>query len=246
MGKLRLSGLDVHRMNKLEHPSHSWQPFLDTMTDTSASKADRDDTALVLGVLSVVENDAKVTQRGLSSQLGIALGLANAVLKRCVRKGLIKIANAPLNRYAYYLTPSGFTEKSRLTAEYLRLSFDLFRDARRQYGELFEALRRRGRARVALLGASELTEAAVLSAREAGIEIAGIVEPARAGEAFLGFVLAEAADSCPAPIEAIAICDMRDPSAAREAGLAAASRLGLAAEDLVAPALLRLSKRMAP
>lgn len=216
------------------------------MTDIPASKADRDDTALVLGVLSVVENDAKVTQRGLSNQLGIALGLANAVLKRCVRKGLIKIANAPLNRYAYYLTPSGFTEKSRLTAEYLRLSFDLFRDARRQYGELFEALRRRGRGRVALLGASELTEAALLSAREAGIEIAGIVEPARAGETFLGFVLAPAADSCAAPIEAIAICDMRDPSAARDAGLAAAARLGLADEDVVAPALLRLSKRVAP
>ncbi|MFM7346163.1 MAG: winged helix-turn-helix transcriptional regulator [Tagaea sp.] len=215
------------------------------MTDIPAAKTDRDDTALVLGVLSVVENDAKVTQRGLSSQLGIALGLANAVLKRCVRKGLIKIANAPLNRYAYYLTPSGFAEKSRLTAEYLRLSFDLFRDARRQYGELFEGLRRRGRARVALLGVSELAEAALLSAREAGIEVACIVEPARAGEHFLGYVLAPSPETATPPVDALAVCDMRDPSAAREAGLAAAARLGLAAEDVVAPALLRLGKRTA-
>jgi DNA-binding MarR family transcriptional regulator len=215
------------------------------MTDMPVVKTDRDDTALVLGVLSVVENDAKVTQRGLSSQLGIALGLTNAVLKRCVRKGLIKIANAPLNRYAYYLTPSGFAEKSRLTAEYLRLSFDLFRDARRQYGELFEGLHQRGRTRVALFGVSELAEAALLSAREAGIEVVCIVEPTRAGEPFLGYAVAPTPETAALPVDAIAICDMRDPSAARESGLAAASRLGLAAEDVVAPALLRLGKKAA-
>lgn len=213
------------------------------MTDIPVSKADRDDTALVLGVLSVVESDAKVTQRGMSNELGIALGLANAVLKRCVRKGLIKIANAPLNRYAYYLTPSGFAEKSRLTAEYLRLSFDLFRDSRRQYGALFETLRGRGRTRVALLGASELAEAALLSARDAGVDIVRIVEPARAGEPFLGFALAGSLDGGDPPIEAIAICDMRDPPAARDAALAAAARLGLSADDVLVPALLRLGKR---
>jgi DNA-binding MarR family transcriptional regulator len=215
------------------------------MTDIPASKADRADTALVLGVLSVVESDAKVTQRGMSNELGIALGLANAVLKRCVRKGLIKIANAPLNRYAYYLTPSGFAEKSRLTAEYLRLSFDLFRDSRRQYGELFDDLRRRGRTRVALMGASELAEAALLSAREAGVDVVCIVEPARAGEPFLGFALAESFAAGEVPIEAIAICDMRDPPAAREAALEAAARMGLSAGDVLVPALLRLGKRAA-
>ncbi|MBL8654262.1 MAG: winged helix-turn-helix transcriptional regulator, partial [Alphaproteobacteria bacterium] len=62
------------------------------MTDIPTTKPPRDDAALVLGVLSAVEQDSAVTQRGLSSDLGIALGLANAVLKRCVRKGLIKIA----------------------------------------------------------------------------------------------------------------------------------------------------------
>lgn len=215
------------------------------MTDISVSKTDRDDTALMLGVLSVVESDAKVTQRGLSSQLGIALGLANAILKRCVRKGLIKIANAPLNRYAYYLTPSGFAEKSRLTAEYLRLSFDLFRDARRQYGDLFRYQRTLGRARVALVGASELAEAALLSARETGVEIAGIADADRAGEDFLGFTVVAAPDAFAGPIEAIVICDMRDPPAAHEAALVAAARLGLSSDDVVAPGLLRLSRRPA-
>lgn len=215
------------------------------MTDISAPKAERDDTALMLGILSAVENDAKVTQRGLSSELGIALGLANAVLKRCVRKGLIKIANAPLNRYAYYLTPSGFAEKGRLTAEYLRLSLDLFRRARHQYGELFGQLRRRGRRRVVLIGASELAEAALLSAREAEIEIVGIVDAARRDELFLGYALAATPEACAPPVEAMALCDMRDPPAAYAAALAAAARLGLSDENVLAPALLRLGRRAA-
>jgi DNA-binding MarR family transcriptional regulator len=215
------------------------------MTDISASKVDREDTALILGVLSVVENDAKVTQRGLSSELGIALGLANAVLKRCVRKGLIKIANAPLNRYAYYLTPSGFAEKSRLTAQYLRLSFDLFRRARLQYGELFHELHRRGKIRVVLMGASELAEAALLSAREASVEIVGVADVARAGEVFLGYTVVAAPGSCPAPIEAIALSDMRDPSTAYAVALAAAARLDLSDRDVAVPALLRLARKVA-
>ena len=45
-------------------------------------------------------------------------------------KGLVKMSQVPLNRYAYYLTPQGFAEKSRLTAEYLSVSFNFFRRAR--------------------------------------------------------------------------------------------------------------------
>ena len=82
------------------------------------SEASRDpgDPEIVLGLLTSIERDSAVTQRKLAGDLGIALGLANAYLRRCVRKGLVKVSQVPLNRYAYYLTPQGFAEKSRLTA----------------------------------------------------------------------------------------------------------------------------------
>ena len=57
-----------------------------------------------------------MTRRSLARELGIALGLANAYLKRCAKKGLIKIAQAPANRYAYYLTPQGFARKPAASA----------------------------------------------------------------------------------------------------------------------------------
>lgn len=215
------------------------------MSEAPANKVDRNETALVLGVLSAVEQDARVTQRGLSTQLGIALGLANAILKRCARKGLIKISGAPLNRYAYYLTPKGLAEKGRLTVEYLRVSFDLFRDARRQFTELMEGLVARDARRVALAGVSELTEAALLSAREAGAEIACVVDPAYESTQYLGVPALRGFEALLAPIDAIIVCDMRDPLAVFETAQAAAAALGVGRSRVLAPPLLRLSSRRA-
>ena len=42
---------------------------------------------MTLSVLSAVEADSRVTQRSLSNDLGIALGLTNAYLKKCIDKG---------------------------------------------------------------------------------------------------------------------------------------------------------------
>jgi DNA-binding MarR family transcriptional regulator len=98
------------------------------------------DPGVMLGLLSAVERDSAVTQRHLARELGIALGLANAYLRRCANKGLIKMRQAPLNRYAYYLTPRVFAEKSRLTAEYLALSLDFFCRARRESDGAFDVL----------------------------------------------------------------------------------------------------------
>ena len=75
---------------------------------------DRDDS-VTLNILDTAEQNEHISQRDLSRKLGVALGLANSYLKRCVRKGLIKVQQAPANRYLYYLTPKGFSEKSRLT-----------------------------------------------------------------------------------------------------------------------------------
>ena len=106
---------------------------------------------IVLSVLTSIERDSTITQRKLAGELGIALGLANAYLRRCVRKGLVKMSQVPLNRYAYYLTPQGFAEKSRLTAEYLTVSLDFFRRARGDCVALFGNAKRCGWRRVALL-----------------------------------------------------------------------------------------------
>jgi len=141
---------------------------------------DREDS-LTLGILETIEGRKDLTQRHLADQLDIALGLANSYLKRCIRKGLVKVQQVPANRYLYYLTPQGFAEKSRLTAAYLSKSFTLYRRASADYADLLSGCAAEGHKRVVLCGRSELAEIAALRARECGIQVAGIEDVAADG-----------------------------------------------------------------
>src|SRR6202047_1033273 len=121
----------------------------------AAHSEESEKARIVLGLLESVERDGAQSQRKLASDLGIALGLVNAYLKRCVKKGLLKIGQAPARRYAYYLTPHGFAEKSRLTVEYLSDSFSFFRQARTDCAQVFAVARGRGFERVVIAGKSD-------------------------------------------------------------------------------------------
>src|SRR5215831_6691792 len=142
----------------------------------AARSEESENTRIVLGLLESVERDGGQSQRKLAADLGIALGLVNAYLKRCVNKGLVKISGVPTRRYAYYLTPKGFAEKSRLTVEYLTISFEFFRRARADCADAFQVARRRGWRRVALLGVSDLAEIATICALETEITITAVVD----------------------------------------------------------------------
>src|SRR3954464_6588535 len=84
-----------------------------------------------LQLLEAVERNARITQRTLANQLGIALGLTNTYIKRLVRKGCIKCVNVQSNRLAYLITPRGVAEKARLTYEFMQYSLQLYKDVRR-------------------------------------------------------------------------------------------------------------------
>ena len=168
--------------------------------------------SLTLEILEAIEARDDVTQRHLARSTGIALGLANSYLKRCVRKGLVKIHQAPANRYLYYLTPKGFAEKSRLTARYLAVSFAFYRKAGDSCRDAFQRCEKHGWNRVVLCGVSDLAEIASLRALEHGIEIAGIYDPKHARERFLNQEVAAAIDVCE-PFDVCFLTDLSDPQA---------------------------------
>ena len=92
-------------------------------------------------------------------------------------KGLIKVSQAPARRYKYYLTPHGFAEKSRLTAQFFSDSFTAFRRWRQSYDRLFAELEARGVKTAGLCGRGELVEIAVLCSLNSSVEIVGIWNP---------------------------------------------------------------------
>ena len=127
-------------------------------------------------LLAALERREVVTQPALAKRLSISVGMVNALLRRAVRKGLVKAKAAPYKRWAYYVTPVGFQEKSRLVAQYLDSSLAFFRMARREYRLLFASGQRRGFRRFVLVGRGEVAEIALLAALEADAELVGILD----------------------------------------------------------------------
>jgi DNA-binding MarR family transcriptional regulator len=174
------------------------------------TERERED-ALTLEILDVIEKQNDVSQRHLARHLGVALGLANSYLKRCARKGLIKISEAPANRYLYYLTPKGFAEKSRLTAQYLSHSLSFYRKAGESCRQVFRVCEQNGWQRLLLCGVSDLAEIATVRANEhASLDIIGFCDTGSERHQFLGRPVwrnsteADAHDAC-------VLTDLLDP-----------------------------------
>ncbi len=137
-----------------------------------------------LQILDELSNNDSLTQRDLSSRLGIALGLVNSYIKNLVKKGFITVKAIPTKRYAYYLTPKGFTEKTRLTYDLLHDYTRIYREARENLKTLFNKMQNDGIKKVVFAGADEIAEIAYISLQETTIELIAVADEERSGEIF--------------------------------------------------------------
>lgn len=194
------------------------------------------DHEIVLRLLDAVDRDPNLTQRRIADDFGMALGLVNAYLKRCVKKGLIKISEVPARRYAYFLTPHGFAEKARLTRTYLTHSFTFFRNARSECRALLAECARRDIMRLALAGRGDLAEIVVLCAADSPVELVGVVVPgALHGERLVNLPVVSDFSNLPA-FDAVLVCDLEQPQGTYDAAVRY-----FAPERVVAPRLLCLA-----
>ncbi|HVV60633.1 MAG TPA: winged helix-turn-helix transcriptional regulator [Pseudolabrys sp.] len=173
---------------------------------SGVSQNEAEKTRIMLGLLDSIERGGQ-SQRRLAVELGVALGLVNAYLKRCINKGLIKVSEIPARRYAYYLTPQGFAEKSRLTAEYLSYSLEFFRKAKGDCRAIFQAAAQSGFRRVVLAGKSDLAEIAAICALETGTEIVAVVDAGASEAQFVGRPLVNSLDAVVGQYDAVILTD---------------------------------------
>jgi EPS-associated MarR family transcriptional regulator len=91
------------------------------LLDYNPSRLDHEN---VLKILKAIKDNPKVTQRELSSVLGISLGKINFFLRALVEKGFVKVDNFKKsnnkNAYLYYLTARGMEAKAKTTYLYLK------------------------------------------------------------------------------------------------------------------------------
>lgn len=86
------------------------------------------ETEEALRVLREIGSNPEMTQRELSSRLGLSLGKINFLVKALIDKGLIKAENFKNSKqksaYLYFLTPRGIEEKTRATYLFLKRKMD--------------------------------------------------------------------------------------------------------------------------
>ncbi len=85
------------------------------------SKAGTEESLMLLRTIS---ENPQITQRELSSRLGLSLGKINFLMKSLIEKGFIKAKNFKncQNKiaYLYLLTPRGIEEKAKITYHFLK------------------------------------------------------------------------------------------------------------------------------
>jgi len=75
-------------------------------------------------LFTLLEHDPNLSQRELARDMGISLGKTNYCLKGLMERGWLKARNFKNSNnkiaYAYILTPTGISEKAKITARYLK------------------------------------------------------------------------------------------------------------------------------
>jgi predicted transcriptional regulator len=159
-----------------------------------------------LRVLEAVQQDSRLTQRGLANKLGMALGLANIYLKRMIHKGYVKCVNVQPNRISYLITPRGIAEKARLTYEFMDYSLHLYGEVRQHLRAALRECAASGK-RVAICGSGEAAELAYLSLKESGLDPVAIFDNA-GGHDFLGITVLPIADHASVEFDMIIVATL--------------------------------------
>lgn len=163
-----------------------------------------------LRLLDELTKEPLITQRALSDRLGIALGLVNAYVKRLYKKGYIKIKNLPKNRIKYIITPKGFTEKARLTYNYMHRSVNYFKEIRGKIENTYTTMLSAGIRNVLLWGDGEIAELCYISTRGLPLKIIGVVSDKKIENGFFGHHIYTVEDLRDIDYDAILVASIED------------------------------------
>jgi len=140
-----------------------------------------------LEILERLEGNGHLTQRDLSKEVGIALGLVNHLLKKMVQKGWIKIKNIDAKKIRYLITPEGAREKSGLLYKRVESTIHFYLDAKKVIKEKVVHLKGDGVKSVSIYGINHISEVLFIVLKELGLELTYVVEEEKEGEEWFGY-----------------------------------------------------------
>jgi DNA-binding MarR family transcriptional regulator len=140
-----------------------------------------------LAILEKLENNGHLTQRDLSKEVGIALGLVNHLLKKMVRKGWIKIKNIDAKKIRYLITPEGAREKSSLIYKRVESTIHFYLEAKKIIKDKVMHLKNEGVEKVSIYGINHISEVLFIVLKELGLELVYVVDDNKIGDEWFGY-----------------------------------------------------------
>lgn len=128
-----------------------------------------------------------ISQRDLSKELGIALGLTNLLLRRTVRKGWVRLVRLRRNRVKYLVTPAGLAQKARMSRDYFAESIRFYAQTRDRIRGTFAAMIAEAEAeaipggcrRIVFYGGGEIAEIAFICLQEFDLQLVAVIDEHR-------------------------------------------------------------------
>ena len=150
----------------------------------------RSETEYDRKVLQAIASGQRITQRSLSSDLGVALGLTNLLIRRLVAKGYVKVAGMGTRHIRYLMTAAGWEALAHATRQSLENTVHLYTQTREQIRGSLSAISERcdmdaaGQKRVVFYGAGDVAEIAYVSLQSTDLTLVGVVDDRRTGRFF--------------------------------------------------------------
>ena len=119
-------------------------------------------------IIYEIGKDLNTTQRKISRQIGLSLGMTNIIMKRLIAKGYVKVKGLNRRNVQYLLTPRGFAEKVRKTHRYLLRTIGTLKTVKEKIRDTVLEYYKKGEKNFTILGKGELADIVEMSLRDMG------------------------------------------------------------------------------
>ena len=139
-------------------------------------------------ILTSLLRDKSLSQRTLSSHMGVNVASVNFALKRLITKGFVKMIGVNPRRIKYIVTPNGLKEKSELAYKFFDRNFHFYKDVRNDIEERIQEVSNGKSTKVAICGINKLSEITVLAIQNMELKLVGVFngKDSKRGAKFLG------------------------------------------------------------
>jgi len=142
-----------------------------------------------LKVIETVLRNSETSQRDISSETGLSLGLTNIMINRLIKKGYLKAKKLNPRKVRYMVTPKGLREKTKKSYRFMKRSFEVMSGLRGMIMDYAEENYKQGIRDFVIKGNGELSEITELVLNSLALENANVRRAAASEEINSGTIV---------------------------------------------------------